>query len=227
MRGSAVRARRGPPFSVAVGAHRALTPQARGLRTGTGPSETPTGNFFPRSWAIPRSPGVVVQRQDIALAERRSRFKSARFHHYSLRVRWRQIQSGLISQAGGCNSHTRDHGPVVQRQDGRSARGRCRFESGRVHQSSSSNGQGTRLSIWGCGFDSRWGRQHARAQSAQAGGRLQPGQQVVRVHRACPHRRRRSGASRVRGGMATRGGRRGRGRTARRAASIPGDAPGF
>ncbi len=78
-RGSAVRARRGPPFC-RRGAPRPEASSPRSSRIGIGPSVTPTGSCFP-SARTRVDHGVVVQRQDTALAERRSRFKSARFHH--------------------------------------------------------------------------------------------------------------------------------------------------
>ena len=37
---------------------------------------------------------------------------------------------------------------------------RIRHRTGADHRLPSSNGQDTRLSIWGCGFESRWGRHH-------------------------------------------------------------------
>ncbi len=73
------------------------------------------------------------------------------------RVRWRKFQSGFMRHAGGCKSHTRNH---HRHADHRLGHRPVPRRDRRGHRLPSSNGQDTRLSIWGCGFESRWGRHH-------------------------------------------------------------------
>jgi hypothetical protein len=116
-RGSAVRARRGPPFC-RRSAPRSEASNPRSSRTGIGSPGSLAGSCF-TAWTT-RHLGSSFNGRT-ALWHSVNRGSHPRDSTTSLRVRWRQIQSGLISQAGGCNSLTRYHPGLSS--NGRRARG--------------------------------------------------------------------------------------------------------
>jgi hypothetical protein len=156
-RGSAVRARRGPPFC-RRGAPR---PEASspGVRKDwpSGPSVSPTGSCSPsaqgrRPWgrgpigttsprhgdnrgSNPRdstSTAAYLEWPQTGLIRRTGRFDSCRCNQFGPP----DAMPGPAARAGAGlpRSCARSHGPVVQRQGIRLARGRRRSESGQVHQ---------------------------------------------------------------------------------------------